>query len=53
MEYLAKSSGETIVDHTKELLKRLAILKKLYPNALKTMDGDCWKLHVNTTISVR
>lgn len=35
MEYLAKSSGETIVDHTKELLKRLAILKKLYPNALK------------------
>lgn len=41
MEYLAKSSGETIVDHTKELLKRLAILKKLYPNALK---NDGWRL---------
>ena len=41
MKYLAKSSGETIVDHTKELLKRLAILKKLYPSAL---ENDGWRL---------
>lgn len=41
MEYLAKSSGETIVNHTNELLKRLNVLKKLYPGAL---ENDGWRL---------
>lgn len=31
IEFLAKSDNETIVEHTKELLKNYEILKNLYP----------------------
>ncbi len=31
MEYLAKSSGETIIEHTENLLKNYDLLKKYYP----------------------
>lgn len=39
--YLAKSDGETIIEHTQELLTQWQLLKKLYPKAL---DDDDWKL---------
>lgn len=39
--YLAKSDGETIIEHTKELLTQWQLLKRLYPEAL---DSDDWKL---------
>lgn len=39
--YLAKSGGETIIQHTKELLDEWKLLKELYPNALNSKK---WRL---------
>jgi CRISPR-associated endonuclease/helicase Cas3 len=34
MDFLAKSSGETLVEHTNNLLEQLRLLRRFYPNAL-------------------
>lgn len=41
MEFLAKSNGETISEHTQNLLTQLEILKALYPQALTKTE---WQL---------
>ena len=40
MTFLAKSNGETLVEHTNNLLKQLNILKTTYPNVLSSKHWD-------------
>lgn len=44
IKYLAKSDGETIVEHTKELLKEYDMLKKEYPTALTETRWDLLRI---------
>lgn len=40
MTFLAKSNGETLLEHTNNLLKQLNIFKTTYPNALSNKHWD-------------
>lgn len=43
-KFLAKSNGETIIQHTENLLDEWQLLKNLYPNALSDNDWQLVKL---------
>ncbi|MGQ5708739.1 CRISPR-associated endonuclease Cas3'' [Lactobacillus sp. PSON] len=44
MEFLAKSNGETLIDHTNNLLSQLKILKNTYPEILTRSDWELLQL---------